>query len=337
MKSYIRTRSQRVRFCLSLFHNQNNMKIIFMGTPGFAVESLDIINKSQHEVVGVITATDKPAGRGQKMQFSDVKKYALENNLHLLQPTNLKDESFIGELQALDADLFVVVAFRMLPDIVWQMPEKGTINLHASLLPQYRGAAPINWAVINGEKETGATTFFIEKQIDTGNVIDQIKVPVSNNMTAGELHDQLMVDGSKLLLQTINQIEAGEVKALAQDNMTTGELKKAFKIFKDTCKIDWNQNSTTVHNLIRGLSPYPAAFSEITIQEKTNKAKIFRSKISDTSVLAPGQVETDYKTFLKVGTSSGDIEILELQLAGKKRMKSTDFLNGYKNHEIHFS
>jgi methionyl-tRNA formyltransferase len=308
-----------------------------MGTPGFAVESLAAIHQSHHEVVGVITATDKPAGRGQKMQFSDVKKYALEQELNLLQPPNLKAEDFVSELAALNADLFVVVAFRMLPDVVWQMPPKGTINLHASLLPQYRGAAPINWAIINGEKETGATTFFIEKKIDTGNVIDQFKVAITENMTAGELHDVLMVKGSLLLLDTVNKIEKGEAQAMAQSEMSTGDLKKAFKIFKDTCKIDWNKNGATVHNLIRGLSPYPAAFSEITIQEKSSKAKIFKTQLKETNKLSPGEVDTDYKTYLNVGTQTQDLEILELQLAGKKRMKVTDFLNGYKNHEIRFS
>lgn len=313
------------------------MRVVFMGTPGFAVESLAVIHQSHHEVVGVITATDKPAGRGQKVQFSDVKKYALEHHLNVLQPDNLKNEAFIKELKSLNADLFVVVAFRMLPDIVWQMPPKGTINLHASLLPQYRGAAPINWAIINGEKETGASTFFIEKQIDTGNVIDQIKVVIDENMTAGELHDILMKDGSQLLLKTIDQIEKGTASAMPQQEMTNGELRKAFKIFKDTCKIDWNKNGETLHNLIRGLSPYPAAFSDITIQDKASTAKIFKILKKSTKDLQPGEVITDYKSYMYVGTGSIDLEILELQLAGKKRMKVADFLNGYKNHEIRFS
>lgn len=313
------------------------MRIVFMGTPSFAVESLDVINKSDHDIVGVITATDKPAGRGQKVRFSDVKNYALENNLKLLQPDNLKDEEFLSELRSLSADLFVVVAFRMLPDVVWQMPPKGTINLHASLLPQYRGAAPINWAIINGETETGATTFFIEKKIDTGNVIDQIKVKIDKNMTAGELHDELMIEGSKLLIKTINQIEKGEAQSLSQTEMTAGNLKKAFKIFKETCKIDWTQEGENIHNLIRGLSPYPASFSDISIQGKKSTVKIFKTKLRNTNDLLPGKVETDYKTHLIVGTGTQDILILELQLAGKKRMKIEDFLNGYKNHEIHFS
>ncbi len=313
------------------------MRIVFMGTPEFAVASLDKINESHHEVVGVITATDKPAGRGQKVRFSAVKEYALQHQLNLLQPPNLKDDGFIAQLNELNADLFVVVAFRMLPDVVWQMPPKGTINLHASLLPQYRGAAPINWAIINGEKETGATTFFIEKQIDTGNVIDQIKVSIDEDTTAGELHDQLMIEGSKLLLNTINQIENDSIQARPQQEMTSGELKKAFKIFKETCKIDWTKSGEAIHNLIRGLSPYPAAFSDVTIRQESKTVKLFRTKLLQTGGLKPGEVATDYKTYLKVGTGSHDIEILELQLAGKKKMKTTDFLNGYSNHEIRFS
>lgn len=313
------------------------MRIVFMGTPGFAVESLEIINKSHHEVVGVITATDKPAGRGQKVQYSDVKRYALDNDLNILQPENLKDENFLNSLRDLHADLFVVVAFRMLPEVVWKMPSKGTINLHASLLPQYRGAAPINWAIINGEKETGATTFFIEEKIDTGNVIDQFKVDISEDMTAGELHDLLMIEGSKLLLNTIDKIETGKASAQSQKEMSNTELKKAFKIFKETCKIDWNKEGEAIHNLIRGLSPYPAAYSDLSIQGKETTAKIFRSKLRNTNELQAGKVETDYKTYLIVGTGTQDLNILELQLAGKKRMNVADFLNGYKDHEICFN
>ncbi|MCB9189366.1 MAG: methionyl-tRNA formyltransferase [Flavobacteriales bacterium] len=314
-----------------------SMRIVFMGTPGFAVESLEIINKSHHEVVGVITATDKPAGRGQKVQYSDVKRYALDNDLNILQPENLKDENFLNSLRDLHADLFVVVAFRMLPEVVWKMPSKGTINLHASLLPQYRGAAPINWAIINGEKETGATTFFIEEKIDTGNVIDQFKVDISEDMTAGELHDLLMIEGSKLLLNTIDKIESGKASAQSQKEMSNTELKKAFKIFKETCKIDWNKEGEAIHNLIRGLSPYPAAYSDLSIQGKETTAKIFRSKLRNTNELQAGKVETDYKTYLIVGTGTQDLNILELQLAGKKRMNVADFLNGYKDHEICFN
>lgn len=308
-----------------------------MGTPGFAVESLSAIHKSHHDVVGVITATDKPAGRGQKVQYSDVKKYALDNNLNLLQPENLKDADFVKSLRDLNADLFVVVAFRMLPDIVWQMPPKGTINLHASLLPHYRGAAPINWALINGEKKSGATTFFIEKQIDTGNIIDQFEIDLDINMNAGELHDILMINGAQLLLKTIDNIENGTATAIPQKDVTSGELKKAFKIFKETCKIDWNKSDIEIHNLVRGMSPYPAAFSDITINGKISFAKIFRTRLSETSQLEIGMVDTDYKSYLKIGSSTKDLFIDEIQLAGKKKMAISDFLNGYKNNEITFN
>lgn len=313
------------------------MKVVFMGTPEFAVHSLDIINRSHHEVVGVITATDKPAGRGQKTSQSAVKTYALEHNLPVLQPEDLKDPEFIKELKSLNADLFAVVAFRMLPPEVWEMPSKGTVNLHASLLPQYRGAAPINWAIINGEKESGATTFFIEKKMDTGNIIAQVKTPISDEMTAGELHDTLMKEGAKLFLTTIDQIEAGTAQNKPQSELIHGELKKAYKIFTETCAINWSEPAEKIHNLVRGLSPYPAAFSNITIQNKLSTAKIFKTNLTNCKDLAIGRVLTDYKTFLKVGTGDGDLEILELQLAGKKRMSINDFLNGYKNHEIHFN
>lgn len=304
-----------------------------MGTPTFAVESLDIIHKSHHEVVGVITATDKPAGRGQKIQYSAVKDYALANDLNLLQPSNLKDENFIEDLRSLKADLFVVVAFRMLPSVVWQMPPKGTINLHGSLLPQYRGAAPINWAIINGEQVSGATTFFIEEKIDTGNIIDNVTINISKNMNAGELHDILMVRGAKLLLSTLGKIENGTAKAQPQDLNNKG-VKKAFKIFKETCLIDWNKTAQEIHNLIRGLSPYPAAYTSISINDKEYATKIFKSEISDSEQLDTGSIHTDFKSFLEVGTALGNISILELQIAGKKRMDIKAFLNGNKNNTI---
>lgn len=304
-----------------------------MGTPSFAVESLDIIHKSKHEVVGVITATDKPAGRGQKIQYSAVKDYALANELNLLQPSNLKDENFIEDLRSLNADLFVVVAFRMLPAVVWQMPSKGTINLHGSLLPQYRGAAPINWAIINGESVSGATTFFIEEKIDTGNIIDSVSVDITNNMNAGELHDLLMTKGAVLLLNTLDNIEKGTATAQPQD-LNNKEVKKAFKIFKETCLIDWNNSAQEVHNLIRGLSPYPAAYTSISINEKEYATKIFMSEISENDQLEIGAIHTDNKTFFEVGTSLGNISILELQIAGKKRMDIRAFLNGNKNNTI---
>jgi methionyl-tRNA formyltransferase len=308
------------------------MNIVFMGTPSFAVESLDIINKSHHNVVGVITATDKPAGRGQKLSYSDVKQYALDNNLNLLQPSNLKDEEFIAELKDLNADLFVVVAFRMLPEVVWKMPKKGTINLHASILPHYRGAAPINWAIINGETESGASTFFIEEKIDTGNIIEQFKTPISTNMNAGELHDILMEKGAQLLLNTINKIEEGSVKAIPQSSLNIEEPKKAFKIFKETCLIDWSRSAQEIHNLIRGLSPYPAAYTTLSINGKDYNTKVFKSERTETFELNKGQINTDYKTFLTVGTGNGDLSLLEIQLAGKNKMDIKSFLNGNKNN-----
>ena len=231
-----------------------------MGTPEFAVASLDAINKV-HEVVGVVTVADKPAGRGKKIRFSAVKEYALKNNLPLLQPEKLKDEEFVGSLKSLGADLFVVVAFRMLPEVIWNMPPKGTINLHGSLLPDYRGAAPLNWAIINGDSKTGATTFFIEKEIDTGNIIDKVEIEITENMNVGDLHDSLMLKGADLLVHTINNIEQGKAVGTPQAELMTDHIKEAPKIFKDTCRIDWNKSNSEVHNHIRGLSPYPAAWS----------------------------------------------------------------------------
>ena len=236
------------------------MKVVFMGTPEFAVASLDAINKV-HEVVGVLTAADKPAGRGKKIRFSAVKEYALKNDLQLLQPEKLKDEEFVSSLKSLGADLFVVVAFRMLPEVIWNMPPKGTINLHGSLLPDYRGAAPLNWAIINGDSKTGATTFFIEKEIDTGNIIDKVEIEITKNMNVGDLHDRLMLKGANLLVQTINKISQGKLTGTPQAELMTDQIKEAPKIFKDTCRIDWNKSNSEVHNHIRGLSPYPAAWS----------------------------------------------------------------------------
>jgi len=313
------------------------MKIVFMGTPDFAVQSLRSIYESNHEIVGVITATDKPSGRGHKMQPSAVKKYALENDLNLLQPKNLKAEDFILELKSLNADLFVVVAFRMLPEVVFGMPPKGTINLHGSLLPHYRGAAPINWAIINGEKETGATTFFIEQKIDTGDIIDNVKVKITPNMNAGELHDLLMIKGAVLLVETLDDIEAGTTKSTAQENLINGELKKAFKIFKETCEIKWDSPANAIHNLIRGMSPYPAAWTTMKINDNTLKVKVFKSILDLESKLPCCQIETDHKTFLKVGTANGAVDILELQVPGKKRTDIRSFLNGHKNSKFEFS
>lgn len=308
------------------------MRIVFMGTPDFAVASLDLINKSNHEIVGVITATDKPAGRGQKLRGSAVKEYAVENQLNLLQPSNLKDPEFISELASLNAELFIVVAFRMLPAVVFEMPPKGTINLHGSLLPQYRGAAPINWAIINGETETGASTFFIEQKIDTGEIIDNVKVTIGPNTTAGELHDALMHSGSTLLLDTVNSIENGTNSSTPQDN--SKELKKAFKIFKDTCKINWELEIQSIHNLIRGLSPYPASWTDITIDGQELTAKVFKSEIADLETEIKTGTYTDHKNYLEFRKDKKALRILEIQIAGKKRMDIKSLLNGYKNADI---
>jgi len=295
-----------------------------MGTPDFAVQSLAKLVESGCEVVAVITATDKAAGRGKKLRPSPVKQYALEKNIPVLQPKNLKANSFLEELKSYKADLQVVVAFRMLPAVVFEMPPLGTFNLHASLLPQYRGAAPINWAVINGETETGATTFFIEQQIDTGLIIFQEKTSIAPNMTAGELHDRLMIQGADLVLKTVKAIELGEYPQVAQ--ATTSNLKNAPKIFKEDCKIDWQKPMDEVHNFIRGLSPYPAAFTII----KDKRFKIFKTtKIPLFAAGNSGEWETDDESFLHFHTTDGLIAIEELQMEGKKRMNIKDFLRGY--------
>jgi len=305
------------------------MKVVFMGTPEFAVASLDAINKV-HEVVGVVTVADKQAGRGKKIRFSAVKEYALENDLLLLQPDKLKDEGFVQSLQSLEADLFAVVAFRMLPEVIWSMPEKGSINLHGSLLPDYRGAAPLNWAIINGDSKTGATTFFIEKEIDTGNIIDKVEIEITENMNVGELHDRLMLRGADLLVHTINNISQGKAIGTPQAELITDRIKEAPKIFKDTCQIDWNKSNQDVHNHIRGLSPYPAAWTSLL--DKAGKElglKLFKT-IKTENNLPLGSIQTDGKSILEIGCGSGSLQVLELQLAGKKRMDIKSFLNGVK-------
>ncbi|MCB0508199.1 MAG: methionyl-tRNA formyltransferase [Bacteroidetes bacterium] len=303
-----------------------------MGTPDFAVPSLDILIQQNYKVVGVITTPDKPAGRGQQLQQSAVKKYALEKNLNVLQPEKLKNPDFIEELKALNANLFVVVAFRMLPEIVWQMPEYGTFNLHASLLPQYRGAAPINWAVINGEKETGVTTFFLQHEIDTGNIILQEKININDNDNAGNVHDKLMHIGADAVLKTVQQIEQNNVQEQTQNNFINNlnEIKHAPKLFKETCKIDWNQPAKKIHNLIRGLAPFPTAFTNINGKQ----LKIFSSKISDrkneNANIEIGNIYSDNKTFLSFRCADTYLDVLEVQLEGKKKMKIEDFLRGYR-------
>lgn len=302
------------------------MRVVFMGTPDFAVRTLDVLVENGVEVVGVITSTDKRAGRGNKVQFSAVKKYALEKGLNILQPKNLKAASFIEELAALKADLQIVVAFRMLPAVVFEMPPKGTVNLHASLLPQYRGAAPINWAVINGETETGVTTFFIEQEIDTGLMIFQDKTAISPEMTAGELHDQLMEQGAQLVLKTVKAIESGEYPQTPQ--VMEGEMKKAPKIYKETCKIDWNQSTEVVYNFIRGLNPYPAAYTFVG-KDRFKIFKVRKIKAKEATAIPAGNFFTDNEKFLFMSTADGLLGIEELQMAGKKRMTTQDFLRGY--------
>jgi methionyl-tRNA formyltransferase len=301
-------------------------KIVFMGTPDFAVESLKAILENGTEVGAVITAPDRPAGRGQQLRQSAVKEFALSKNLKILQPEKLKNPEFLLELEEVNADLFVVVAFRMLPEVVWNMPKKGTINLHGSLLPNYRGAAPINWAVINGEKETGATTFFIEKQIDTGKIIDKVKIPIGENDSAGTIHDDLMVAGANLLANTVEKILNGKVEAVAQSELMEGELKEAPKIFKADCKIDWTQNAEAIHNKIRGLSPYPAAWTEFEKDGKKKSIKLFESLKEITGKDETGKIKIEEE--IQFGCADGWIVIKTLQLEGKKRMKSKDFLQG---------
>ena len=297
-----------------------------MGTPEFAVGILDTILQNNYEVVGVITAADKPAGRGQKIKYSAVKEYALAHNLHLLQPTNLKDESFLAELQALNANLQIVVAFRMLPKVVWDMPSLGTFNLHASLLPNYRGAAPINWAIINGETKTGVTTFFIDDKIDTGAMILNAETAIGTNESAGELHDRLMQLGSETVTQTLALLENGKVTTTIQED--NAEIKTAYKLNKENCKIDWHQPATEIHNLIRGLSPYPAAWCFISDKGEEWNVKIYQSNIVlEAHTLAIGQLVCTKKE-LKIAVRDGFIQIESLQFPGKKKMKTAEFLNG---------
>ncbi len=302
------------------------LRIVFMGTPEFAVGILDTIIKNNYEVVGVITAADKPAGRGQKIKYSAVKEYALENNLKLLQPTNLKDETFLAELKSLDANLQVVVAFRMLPEAVWKMPKLGTFNLHASLLPNYRGAAPINWAIINGETTTGVTTFFIDDKIDTGAMILNATIGISSNESAGELHDRLMALGSEAVVETLALIEKGNVQTTIQQDIS--EIKTAYKLNRENCKIDWTKPATEIHNLIRGLSPYPSAWCFFKDKEQEWNIKIYEAKIiNEKHSFTIGQIITSKKE-IKIAVKDGFIEILSIQFPGKKKMQANELLNG---------
>lgn len=307
------------------------MKIIFFGTPEFAVESLDTLIKNGFDIAAVVTMPDKIAGRGHKLIESDIKKYALSKNLRILQPENLKSPEFISQLEEINADLFIVIAFRMLPEIVWQMPRLGTFNLHASYLPKYRGAAPINWAVINGETETGITTFFLKHEIDTGDIIQQEKIDILPEDNVGNVHDKLMHLGAQMVLNTVKQIENGSVKTMPQPD---GEFVPAPKIFKDTCKIRWDEPAVKIHNLVRGLSPYPAAWCQFYDSRNPGQpvdVKIFTTKIGYCELQngAPGDIIMQ-KNRLFVSTGDCPLEIISLQPAGKKRMDADAFLRGYK-------
>jgi len=307
----------------------SQLRIVFMGTPDFATESLKRLVENNYNIVGVVTAPDRPAGRGQKIKFSSVKEYAVSQNLQVLQTEKLKNTQFIDELKNLEADLFVVVAFRMLPEIVWRLPAKGTFNLHGSLLPRYRGAAPINWAVINGDKETGVTTFFIEKDIDTGNIIFQEKLSISDKDTAGNIHDKLMHIGSELVCKTIDAIESNKAPNSPQLNETATH---APKIFKADCKVNWEENSVVIHNKIRGLSPYPTAWTSI---DKDKTLKLFSSSYENANHNETiGKILISNNKEMKVAAKDGFVHIHELQLSGKKRMKTEDFLRGYNFEDI---
>lgn len=307
---------------------KKELRIVFMGTPEFAVTILDKLLEHDYNVVGVITAPDKPAGRGRKLNESAVKKYAKQNGLNLLQPTNLKNEEFLTDLKSLNANLQIVVAFRMLPKVVWQMPEYGTFNLHASLLPNYRGAAPINWAIINGETETGVSTFFIDEKIDTGAMILQEKISVDENENAGELHDKLMHLGSELVIKTVKIIENGEVKTTAQPEINN--IKTAYKLNKDNCKIDWNTNPQTINNLIRGLNPYPAAWSLLFNNGEELNVKIYEAKFEkEDHSLETGTIISS-KGKLAVAVKNGYILLLDIKLPGKRKMDIKSLLNGYE-------
>lgn len=312
------------------------MKVVFMGTPEFAVTVLDRILAAGHEVVGVVTTPDKPAGRGQRLHFSDVKNYALEHHLFLMQPEKMKDEAFVQQLQELQADVFVVVAFRMLPKVVYAMPPKGTFNVHASLLPQYRGAAPIQWAIINGETKTGVTTFLLDEHTDTGAIIRQKEVDITRTDNAGTLHDKLMCAGADIAVETLHDLESGHFTPMPQT--TTDDLKSAPKIFKEDMLINWNDTAENIYNKIRGLSPYPAAFSRITFlgnspeERKDLSVKILACSITDEkSTKSPGEITIKDEKFMFVSTKNNDISVEILQLEGKKRLETAFFLQGFRS------
>lgn len=307
---------------------KRDLRIVFMGTPDFAVATLDALITNNYKVVGVITAPDKPAGRGRKLNESAVKKYAKDKGLHILQPTNLKDEAFNEELKALNANLQIVVAFRMLPKVVWQMPEYGTFNLHASLLPQYRGAAPINWAIINGETKTGVSTFFIDEKIDTGAMILQEETEIASNENAGTLHDRLMSIGSNLVIDTVKLIEQDKASTTPQPENI--EIKTAYKLNKDNCKIDWNANPKAIYNLIKGLSPYPAAWSDLINNDDILNVKIYDATIIEEAHNLEFGHMVITKNEIKVAVKNGYLSLLDIKLPGKRRMDVISLLNGYK-------
>ncbi len=322
--------------------DKKDLRIVYMGTPDFAVESLRALVEGGYNVVGVITMPDKPMGRhGSVLQASPVKQYAQSVGLPLLQPEKLKDESFIEALRAWKADLQIIVAFRMLPEVVWAMPRLGTFNLHASLLPQYRGAAPINWAVINGDTETGVTTFFLKHEIDTGMIIRQQRLPIADTDDVETVHDGLMAMGAGLVTETVNLILSGEVETIPQEQFYKNEteLRPAPKIFKETCRIDWNQPMKKVYDFIRGLSPYPAAWTELISNEDSSKRQVLKiyqtEKRPATHTFPIGSLHSDGKSYIDVAVEGGYLRILSLQLAGKKRLSTVDFLNGFKSAEQH--
>ncbi|MDR1984324.1 MAG: methionyl-tRNA formyltransferase [Prevotellaceae bacterium] len=310
-----------------------NIRIIYMGTPDFAVAPLKLLIENGYNVVAVVTVPDKPAGRGQKLQQSAVKIYAQTQNLPVLQPQKLRDEEFLNELRSYNAELFIVVAFRMLPEVVWKMPSNGTFNLHASLLPQYRGAAPINWAVINGEKITGVTTFFINNEIDMGKIIFSEKVEINHNDNAGTLHDRLMTTGAALVIKTVDAIARKNVEIQQQSECE--DIKPAPKIFKEMCKINWSQSAEEIYNFIRGLSPYPTAWCEFANSEKQNiSAKIYSATYENIEHNLPfGTIKSDGKSFLKIACNGGFVNVTDIHLSGKKRLLIREFLTGFRDLE----
>jgi methionyl-tRNA formyltransferase len=303
------------------------MRIVFMGTPQFAVKTLDAIFHSKHRVVGVVTSTDKPAGRGKKIQQSEVKKYAVKNNIKLFQPERLKDGEFIAELKALNADLFIVVAFRMLPKVIWEIPKKGTVNLHGSILPNYRGAAPINWAIINGEKESGVTTFFINEKIDTGDVLLVEKTKIQDGQTAGELHDELMEIGSKLVIKTVSNLETGILKTKKQ--IISESQNIAPKLNRENTKINWSKEDFKIRQFILGLNPYPGAWTLLSNNGRQLNFKIF--KVQTSNIKTNEKLISVQENKLYIGTNTNALELLEIQLEGKKRMNANEFIKGNKN------